>query len=579
MTLALCGCPNCGKTTLFNLLTGEAQRTGNWPGVTVQLASGMLSPAFWPDPSTPVRIVDLPGTLSLTPLSPDEAVPIQFLRRNPPDAVILLIDSCDPAQGLSLALQLRALRLPLVIAFNMSDRMHALGGRIRLERLSSLMQLPCLLISARESTGIAALVHTALQAKAPPLQPAITSPAVRWKTVDRLLDSCFLLPERSALSRPDKVLLHPLFSYPILIFVLICLFFFAFGSPGRGLSQLLSRFFNSTLSAISQVMTNANTPRLLHALLTDGLMRSLTSVLTFLPVLLIFFFCTALLEDSGYLSRAAFLLDAPLMRFHLSGRSFFSLITGLGCSVPAILSTQALASSRERRRAAVLIPLLPCSAKLPVILYLSAYCFDGQPFWLVLLCYGSCLMLLLLVSLCLPGQKAPPLIMDFPPLRLPTLRGALRAMHSKTRDFIVRAFTLIFFTSVIVWLLKSFTPALQYTANAENSLLFSLSKRILPLLQPLGLSSPECAAALLCGLLAKENILSVLALAPSGALFPTRACALSFLTFSLLYAPCASACAALTQILKSRKRMLCAVLLQTAFAWLAACIIYRLFSP
>ena len=153
MTLALCGCPNCGKTTLFNLLTGEAQRTGNWPGVTVQLASGMLSPAFLPDSSTPVRIVDLPGTLSLAPLSPDEAVPIQFLRRNPPDAVILLIDSCDPAQGLSLALQLRALRLPLVIAFNMSDRMHALGGRIRLERLSSLMQLPCLLISARESTG------------------------------------------------------------------------------------------------------------------------------------------------------------------------------------------------------------------------------------------------------------------------------------------------------------------------------------------------------------------------------------------------------------------------------------------
>lgn len=579
MTLALCGCPNCGKTTLFNLLTGETQRTGNWPGVTVELSEGFLSAAFLPENAAPVRVIDLPGMLSLTPFSPDEAVPLTFLRTNPTDAVLLLIDSCDPAQGLYLALQLRAMRLPLIIAFNMADRLQTQGGQIDLKRLSHLLQIPCLLFSARRKTQIHALIQAALQVKPAPAQPTFSSPSDRWKHVDQLLARCFSLPEKQRLSLADHCFLHPLSAYPVLLLALAAVLFCAFGPPGRSLSQLLGCFFDQAIQGVSQLLTAARTPDLVHALLIDGLLRSMSSVLSFLPVLLLFFFCTALLEDSGYLAHAAFVLDAPLTRFHLSGRSFFSLITGLGCSVPAILSTQSLPTKRESRRAALLIPLLPCSAKLPVILFLSAYCVSGQPFWLVLICYGACSLLMLLLSLCLPDRQTPPLMMDFPTLRYPTLRGALRVMQSKTQDFITRAFTLIFFTSVIVWLLKSFTPTLRYTTSAEDSLLFSISRLLLPPLKPLGLSSPECAAALLCGLLAKENILSVLSLSPASALFPSRASAISFLVFSLLYAPCISACAALSQIFKSRKRMLFAVLFQTALAWLAACFIYQLISP
>lgn len=282
------------------------------------------------------------------------------------------------------------------------------------------------------------------------------------------------------------------------------------------------------------------------------------------------------MEDSGYLARAAFLLDAPLCRLRLSGRSFFPLVTGFGCSVPAVLSLRALPSADERRCASLLIPLIPCSAKLPVLLFISACCFQTAPLLPVALCYALCLLLLLLTAACLPRKGASPLLMDFPPLRVPTLRGALHATQNKTRDFIVRAFTVIFFTSTLVWLLQSFTPAFTFTRNARESLLFQIGSLFLPLLAPLGLDSPLHAAALLSGLLAKENILSVLALSSASSLFSTPASALSFLTFSLLYAPCASACAALSQAYKSRRRMLCSVLLQTAFAWLAALIIYRL---
>lgn len=575
MTLALCGCPNCGKTTLFNLLTGESQRTGNWPGVTVDIAKGLVSTAFLPD-AEPIYLIDLPGVSSLTPFSPDEEVPLRLLKQHPPDAVIVVIDSCDPAQGLYLTLQLLSLRLPLVSAFSMADALQVQGGRIDLNRFEAQLHIPCVLFSARRTEGIKELLQCARQAKRPPQMPP-SAPQARWRTVDQMLKRCFYLPESAPQSALDRIMLHPVWAYPVLLMALGCIFFCAFGMPGRMLSFLLQRFFDIGINRIARLLSHA--PPLLSALLTNGLMRSMSSVLSFLPVLLIFFFLTALMEDSGYLSRAAFLLDGFLSHLHLSGRSFFPLITGCGCSVPAILSVKTLPSAFERRRTARLIPLMPCSAKLPVILYLAAFCLRGHAFALIFGCYALCFLLMLLAGRILPAPlAAAPLLMDFPPLRRPTFRGALRVMQNKTRDFITRAFTLIFLTSVIVWLLQSFTPALTYTDNAEESLLFHFCRLFLPFLRPIGLTSPYHAAALIAGLLAKENILSVLALTSANILFPTPAAALSFLTFSLLYAPCISACAALSQTLKSRRRMLLTVLSQTALAWLAAFLIFQLFS-
>lgn len=577
MTLALCGCPNCGKTTLFNLLTGQTQRTGNWPGVTVDISEGLVSPAYLPS-DEPIRLIDLPGTSSLTPFSPDEEVPLSLLQKSPPDAVIVVIDSCDPAQGLYLMLQLCALKLPLVAAFNMADHLKAHGGSIDLNKLSAYLHIPCVLFSARQTHHIDQVLSAALHA---PIPVVIMPDAVqdRWETVDQLLSSCFSPPKAVAAFPLDRLFLHPFLAYPLLLLAFFCVFFCAFGPPGRMLTQVLDQLFDSGILRISQLLTAAHTPPLFKALLTDGLMRSMASVFSFLPVLLLFFFCTALLEDSGYLSRAAFLLDAPFHRLHLSGRSFFPLITGCGCSVPAILSAQSLPSCAERRRAALLIPYIPCSAKLPVMLCLSAYCLKEHAFILLSGCYAVCILVMLFVARMMPAlPDSAPLIMDFPPLRLPTLRGAWHVMQNKTRDFITRAFTLIFFTSVIVWLMQSFTPALSYTTTPENSLLFHAGRLFSPIFAPIGLDSPPLAAALLAGLLAKENILSILAILPAQTLFQSPAQALSFLIFSLLYAPCISACAALSQALKSRRRMLLSVFSQTVVAWLAALLIYQIFS-
>lgn len=581
-TLALLGCPNCGKTTLFNLLTGQAQRTGNWPGVTVQLTKGRVNDAFLPSicrqPS--LEIVDLPGANALTPHSPDEAVPLAYLKSNPPEAVILVVNSCAPAQGLYLALEIMSLQLPLVLAFNMADRLQALGGKIDLPALEKALQVPCLAISARKGDNVRSLLAKAIhcaQQRILPSAPADTAPQ-RYQLIDQLLARCFSLPD-AQLHPLDRLTLHPLFAFPLLFVTLTALFFCAFGKPGQILSDGIHFLLQAGVDRVFRLLETRRIPLLVRNLITDGLLGSMTQVLSFLPTLLLFFFAAALLEDSGYLARAAFILDALLKRIGLTGRSFFPLITGYGCSVPAILATRSLPTGRERRLTSLLIPYLPCSAKQPVMLFLCACCFQGKSFIFVLMCYLFSLFIFCLIAFLLRREDhAPPLIMELPAYHLPTLRGALYVMRDKTRDFITRAFTLIFFTAIVVWLLQSFTPALQRAQQPEDSLLFFISRFIQPLFEPLGFASPYTVSALAAGLLAKENIPAVLLLSNTQSLFHSPASALSFLVFSLLYAPCFASCCAITQQMQSRKSMLVAVLFQTGVAWLAALMIYRLFS-
>lgn len=593
-TLALLGCPNCGKTTLFNLLTGQAQRTGNWPGVTVQLTKGHVSNALLPAAfgDLSLEIVDLPGANALSPHSPDEAVPLQYLMRNPPDAVILVIDSCAPAQGLYLLLELLSLRLPTVLAFNMADRLQKLGGKIDLPALEKALHVPCLFVSARKRSNVPALLSLAIQAARQKAVPPVLVPfdnaasaplyadlaGKRYQIIDRLLKQFFTLHAQSAQAL-DRIALHPLFAYSLLFLVLLFIFYCAFGKPGQFLLEHVSALLRSGVDRIALMLKNAQTPPLLQQFLTDGLFGSMTGVLAFLPTLLLFFFLTALLEDSGYMARSAFILDALLKRIGLTGRSFFPLMTGLGCSVPAILSVKSLPTRRERLVTSLLIPYLPCSAKQPVMLFLCAYCFRGKPFVFVLLCYLLGVSALVLIAILLRQREdAPPLMTELPAYHLPTLRGALRVMRDKTRDFITRAFTVIFFTAIIVWFMQAFTPALQRAQSAESSLLFSISRLLQPLFTPLGFASPYTVAALFAGLMAKENILTVLLLSGEQTLFDSPAAAASFLVFSLLYTPCFASCCALCAQMESRKRMLSAVLLQTGIAWLAALVTYRLFS-
>lgn len=588
-TFALCGCPNCGKTTLFNLLTGQTQRTGNWPGVTVQLTQGTIT-------GTQLQLIDLPGTNALSPHSPEEGVPLQYIKRHPPHAIILVIDSCAPAQGLYLALQMMTLQIPLVLAFNMMDRLQALGGSIDLPALEKAMQTPCISISARRGTNVQALLarvkESAQTRDFPPALVPFESRATadahaklayeRYQLIDQLLRKYFHLPKaQNARAHVfDRLALHPLSAYPLLTLVLSLVFFIPFGAPGQTILQGMNTLMQRGIDCVSLLLETAHAPLLLHRLITEGLLSSLSGVLSFLPVLLLFFFVTALVEDSGYMARAAFILDGLLTRIGLSGRSFFPLIIGFGCSVPAILSTKTLSTRRERLLTSLLIPYLPCSAKQPVCLFLAAYCFAGKPFFFLLLCYLACLCIFVLVAALLRRDRknASPLMMELPPYHLPTLRGAFRVMRDKTRDFIARAFTVIFFTAIVVWFLQSFTPVFRLTDVQEDSLLFVISRFIQPLFEPLGFASPYTVAALAAGLMAKENILAVLMLSNAHTLFASPAAAVSFLTFSLLYAPCFASCCAMSQQMKSRKRMLLTVLLQTMVAWLAALMAYRIFS-
>lgn len=580
-TLALLGCPNCGKTTLFNLLTGQSQRTGNWPGVTVELSKGQVQRPFLPADcrNLSLELIDLPGTNTLSPHSPDEKIPLKYLKHNPPDAVILVIDSCSPAQGLYLMLEMQSLRLPTVLAFNMTDRLEKLGGKIDLPALEKVLQTPCIPISARKGHNASLLLSKALQcAQQKPLASGVfaESAVKRYQLIDQLL-LLFTLPAKKS-SSFDRIALHPIFAYPLLIAVMLALFACVFGKPGQMLWQNIHALLQAGVDRVFQLLEAAQTPIVLRDLITKGLFGSMAGVLSFLPTLLLFFFVTALLEDSGYMARVAFLLDALFKRIGLTGRSFFPLVTGLGCSVPAILSANALPTRRERLMTSLLIPYLPCSAKQPVMLFLCAYCFRGKPVYCVLLCYLISMAVFILIALLLRRDTQPPLMTEMPAYHLPTLRSTIRAMRDKTRDFITRAFTLIFFTAVIVWFLQSFTPALRYAEQADNSLLFFFSRLLQPLFEPLGFANPYTVSALAAGLLAKENILAVLTLANEQTLFPSPAAAVSFLTFSLLYAPCFASCCALSAQMKSRKHMLMAVLFQTGVAWLAALVMYRLFS-
>jgi len=581
--IALCGVPNCGKTTLYNLITGQAQRTGNWPGVTVTYSLGEARAEFLPSKHTEAPLfVDLPGLYAMQPCSAEEKLTHDYLKSKKANVILCVVNACAPAQGLSLALQLMTLGIPLLLVLNMTDALHAAGGRLNASILSDVLHIPVESICARTGDGVPRLIEKALghaQTGQTPIHPTLSA-AERYKQIDFLLARCFdpgtdrLTP---VTQRIDRLALHRYIAWPLLAMVFAAVFLFVFAFPGPLAATALANVIENAIQAIKNLLSR--TPPLWHSLLTDGVFRGLAAAVSFLPTLLLLFFLTALLEDSGYLARAAFLLDAPLRRLGLSGRSFFPLMTGFGCTVPAVLSTATLPDQRSRRLTALLIPYLSCSAKAPAYLYLSTHAGISALGTLYAYLLGFAMMIFVSLPLrSLTNAHQAPLIMELPAYHLPTLRGVMRVMRDKTRDFFVRAFTVIFITSLIVWFMQYFSPTLSRAAQPEQSLLYHISAFLRPLFAPLGFDHPSCIAALLAGLLAKENILSVLSLAaPLSILFPTLAGTLSYLTFVSLYPPCLASCAVIACECKSRRHMLLSVLLQTSVAWLAAFIAYRVF--
>ena len=584
MILALAGNPNCGKTTLFNALTGANARTGNFPGVTVTRSEGVCRAR--PE----ITLVDLPGVYALRPYSDEERVTRSYLLGGAADAVISIADATCPARSLYLTLQLLELGVPVVLALNVMDALRAGGGSVDTAGLARALGIPVVPVSAALGEGLDALLDAAarmVRESGIPRDEAL--PTARFAQVDRLA-RFFTLPQalpgsrRSA--RIDRVLTGRYTAYPAMAGLLGGVFYLTFHVIGPCLSRLLARGIAWLADAADGALTVLDAGPLLHGLVREGVFAGVGSVAAFLPVILALFFFLSLLEDTGYLARVAFVMDRPLRRLGLSGQSAVPLLLGFGCSVPGVLAARTLPTRRDRALTIVLTPCMSCSAKAPVYAAFAAAFFPGRSAVVFLALYalgiGTAAGAAPLLDRTVLRGEAASFVMELPDYRWPDARSVLRRMWVRTKEFLARAFTVILAASVGVWVLRTFTPTWRVAASAGESLLAVAGQALAPVFAPLGFGDWRAATALMTGLLAKETVLSTLGVLLGGdltAALPgvfSPAAAASFLVFTALYAPCVAAQAAMRQELGSRLGTLAAAIGSCAAAWCAAAVVYHI---
>ena len=655
LTFALAGNQNCGKTTLFNQLTGSNQHVGNFPGVTVDRKSG----AIRNNPNT--EVTDLPGIYSMSPYTSEEIVTRQFIIGEKPTGIINIVDATNIERNLYLTMQLMELDTPMVLALNMMDEMRGNGGTVRINKMEAMLGIPVVPISAAKNEGVDELVDHALHvakyqerpgrmdfcseedhggavhrcihgilhliedhAKAAgiPVRFAATKLVegdqrieaalkldqnekemiehiivqmeqergldraaaiadMRFHFIHQLVEQTVVKPRQSKeqlrSARIDRFLTGRYTAIPAFVGIMALVFYLTFGVIGLALQNLLEMGIDALTAAADSTLTAWNVNAAVHSLVIDGIFTGVGSVLSFLPIIVTLFFFLSLLEDTGYMARVAFVMDKLLRRIGLSGRSIVPMLIGFGCTVPGVMASRTLPSERDRKMTILLTPFMSCSAKLPIYSLFAAAFFPEHAALVMVSLYFlgiavGILMAILLKSSVFKGE-AVPFVMELPNYRLPGLKNVVQLLWEKARDFLQRAFTVIFVATIIIWFLQSFDLRLSLTADPQQSILAWLASGIAPLFAPLGFADWRVSTALITGFMAKESVVSTLTIlygssaAFAAALSPEAAAPL--LVFCLLYTPCIAAVASVKRELGGRWAFIM-VANQCIVAWLAA---------
>ena len=658
LTFALAGNQNCGKTTLFNQLTGSNQHVGNFPGVTVDRKSGQIKD----HPGT--EVTDLPGIYSMSPYSSEEIVTRQFIIGEKPTGIINIVDATNIERNLYLTMQLMELDVPMVLALNMMDEVRGNGGTIHINKMESMLGIPVIPISAAKNEGVHELVdhaiHVAKYQERPgrldfcaeddhggavhrcihsiqhliedhaksagiPVRFAATKLVegderirkalqldqneedalehiiqqmgrergldraaaiadMRFGFIQNLVDQTVVKPheskEQARSNAIDRILTGKYTAIPAFVGIMALVFYLTFNVVGAALQDLLAAGIDALTASVDAALTSWQVNAAVHSLLIDGIFTGVGSVLSFLPVIVTLFFFLSLLEDTGYMARVAFVMDKLLRRIGLSGRSIVPMLIGFGCTVPGVMASRTLPSERDRKMTILLTPFMSCSAKLPIYSLFAGLFFPEHAALVMVGLYFLGILIGVAVAFLLKGTvfrgEAVPFVMELPNYRLPGLKNVAQLLWEKARDFLQRAFTVIFLATIVIWFLQNFDLQLSLTSDAQNSILALLAGWIAPLFAPLGFADWRISTALITGFMAKESVVSTLVVlfgseaALAAALQPAAAAPL--LVFCLLYTPCVAAVASVKRELGGKWAAIM-VAEQCLIAWVCALLV------